>query len=928
MNPERWQLIDGIFLEAVEQPPEQRAEFVRKACGADASLRAEVESLLANDQQASVRLARVVGEAASTTAEPEQAPMEAGRRVGPYRVVRPIASGGMGSVFLAVRDDDHFRQQVALKVIAAGMGSEAIVQRFRHERQILAALEHPNIARLLDGGATPEGHPYFVMEYIEGQPITTHCRERGLSIRDRLELFRLVCGAVQYAHQNLVIHRDLKPGNILVSADGTPKLLDFGIAKVLDQGMLEGGPSQTVTGLQMLTPEYASPEQVRGQAITTASDVYSLGVVLFELLTGEKAHRFQLLTPIEIERAVCEAETEKPSTVVGRTSQQTHSPRRLARELAGDLDTIVLTAMQKDPQRRYVSVAALSEDIRRLLEGLPIQARKDTVRYRTWKFVRRNRVVVGLTSVIMASLIGGIIAATYQARRAERRFQDVRKLANSFFFEIDGMLRDIPGTTRAREAMVKNALTYLDSLAAEANDRELMRELSSAYMRVAEVQGNPYRPNLGQIEGARRSAEKGVDLIRREHQRDPADKEGQRLLATAYFQLADLQKQQGERAADANSLELGLALAEPLYSRNPADSNIAGLLLSGYNRMGDRRLENGRLAEAGDAYRKALAVAEHQHSLTVDDRTRSMLAMEYSRLANVQVDLGDLGNAVTNFEKAVEVRQKRMRTAAGQARNEVDLTNLYNVLGDVSGNPDAPNLRQPEKSRVYYERALEIVEKRVAADSNNVLDQIVLIESYLRIGARALHSTAREADAWILKAHARASLLTAQFPKNLTLRMLLALAVREIGLSARARGDRATARTKLEEALKILEGLRREDAGSNMYSSYEIADQISLGDVAREDGRWEDALAWYRKAQPNIEALVAGNSASGGFRMRLADLYGSLGRLWQARASREQARDWHMKAAQVWTDWEKAGTPNPYAAYRRGEALQEASLSK
>ncbi len=343
----------------------------------------------------------------TSTATVEAARPAVGIRVGPYEVLRELGRGGMGVVYLAARADEQFRKRVAIKVIKTGPDEEGVIRRFRRERQILASLDHPNVARLLDGGATGDGRPYFVMEYIEGHPLHEYCDRHRLSIVDRLKVFQQVCSAVAYAHRNLIVHRDLKPSNIIVTADGIPRLLDFGIAKLLNPELSAETP--TVTGLA-LTPEYASPEQARGDVVTTASDVYSLGVLLYELLTGHRPYRLKTRLPMEVLKAVCEQEPERPSTIVRQAEDTTDgsravvitpegvsrardlTPDRLGRRLRGDLDNIVLMALRKEPLRRYASAEALSEDLRRYLEGLPVKARKGTSAYRAGKYVKRHAV--------------------------------------------------------------------------------------------------------------------------------------------------------------------------------------------------------------------------------------------------------------------------------------------------------------------------------------------------------------------------------------------------------------------------------------------------------------------------------------------------------------------------------------------------------
>ncbi len=361
--------------------------------------------------------------------------LDADRRIGPYKLIRELGRGGMGTVWLAARADEQFEKRVALKVVRAS-DSEEVLRFFRRERQILAGLEHPNIARLLDGGTTDEGLPYFVMEHVEGVPIDRYCDEHKLSVPERLRLFEGVCSAVQHAHRSLVVHRDLKPGNILVTEDGTPKLLDFGIAKLLNPGVAGGGTHETVVAM---TPDYASPEQVRGRAITTATDVYSLGVILYELLTGQRPYRVKSNEHVEVMKAVCESEPERPSTAVGRTGERRQAdgttttttpeetgrlrhdtPQRLKKRLKGDLDAIILYALQKDPIHRYASVEALARDVHRYLDGQPITARKTSTVYRLRKLAGRHKLGVTAAAAIVALLVALAVTSTIQASRVRK----------------------------------------------------------------------------------------------------------------------------------------------------------------------------------------------------------------------------------------------------------------------------------------------------------------------------------------------------------------------------------------------------------------------------------------------------------------------------------------------------------------------------
>ena len=449
MEAHRWQRLQDLFHQAGERPLAEREAFLQDACGDDAELAERVRRLLAADEGAEERLAGAVGTVLAAVAEePEER-----ERIGPYRVLRPIGRGGMGTVYLAQRDDQHYHMQVAIKVVRRGMDTGDILRRLRQERQILAGLDHPNIARLLDGGSTDDGLPYFVMEYIEGEPIDAYCDHHQLAVAERLELFRQVCAAVHYAHQNLIIHRDLKPSNLLVTRDGVPKLLDFGIAKLLHAERAAETAVATLTGLRLLTPQYASPEQLRGEPLTTASDVYSLGVLLYLLLTGRPPYRLDGCSPAQLEEVICRAEPERPSVAVRRPAEpgpdpqpsdleqlskhRSTSPERLRRQLAGDLDNVALMALRKEPRRRYISAEQLSDDLRRHLRRRPVIARPETLGYRTAKFIARNRLALTAATLVLLSLLGGIATTTWQARvaqeqrrRAERHLAEARAQRN------------------------------------------------------------------------------------------------------------------------------------------------------------------------------------------------------------------------------------------------------------------------------------------------------------------------------------------------------------------------------------------------------------------------------------------------------------------------------------------------------------------
>lgn len=468
MSPEHWQKVKEIFYAAQERDGNERAAFIVEVCNGDDELKQEVESLLTSYEKSDTFIENPAFESASFEIENETL---IGQHIGHYKITREIGRGGMGAVYLAQRDDEEFKQRVAIKLVKRGLDTDDIIRRFRHERQILAALNHPNIARLLDGGTTESGLPYFVMEYVEGLLLLDYCEKNNLTTNERLKLFRKICLAVQYAHQNLVIHRDMKPSNIIVTSEGEPKLLDFGIAKLINPEISGQAYTQTSDTIRIMTPEYASPEQVQGFHITTSTDIYSLGVVLYELLTGARPYRLKTNSADELARAICEEEPTKPSYALFREGEKERKGEREKkqnrqsaignRQLKGDLDNIVLMALRKEPIRRYASVEQFSEDIRRHIDGLPVIARTDAFSYRASKFITRHKAGVGAALLVFLSLIAGLVTTVWQNRiaRAER---DRSQIAQAKAERINKFLQETLGapdpTKEGREVKVLDVL--------------------------------------------------------------------------------------------------------------------------------------------------------------------------------------------------------------------------------------------------------------------------------------------------------------------------------------------------------------------------------------------------------------------------------------------------------------------------------------
>lgn len=615
MHPDQWEEVKATIEVCLGLDPDRRKLYLDTKCAHDAALRSEVESLLNSYSAAGEGFLEMPALETPALEPPEET--LTGCRIGLYQVGEKIAEGGMGAVYRAMRLSD-FQKQVAIKVVKRGMDTDFILRRFRQERQILAALDNPNIAQLLDGGATDDGRPYLVMEYIEGHPFIEYCDVHRLGEADRLKLFRTVCLAVQFAHQNLVVHRDLKDSNILITANGDPKLLDFGIAK-----LLEPDADATITWMRMLSPECASPEQVRGQTVTTASDIYSLGVLLFRLLTGEPPYQFVTRTTAEILRVVCEEEPRKPSAV---------------KAISADLDNIVLKAMHKDPARRYVSASQLSEDIERYLDGLPVTARKDTLTYRLSKFVRRHRGATIAAGLALVSLLAGMVGTLWQAHRTAVQQQITNAvndfLRNDVLAQAGASKQAGPGTKPDPELTVRTAL---DRAADRLQGKFGAQPLVEASIR--QTIGDTYE-DLGLYREAQRHVERALELRRRELGEKNPD-----TLATMNS-LAELLGNQGKYADDEALHARVVDLRRRVLGPEHRDT------LTSMDGLANAYKHLGRYAEAEALQSKVLDVRRR----TLGEQDPETL-VSMNDLATVYEEEGKFNLAERLFAKANEIER-------------------------------------------------------------------------------------------------------------------------------------------------------------------------------------------------------------------------------------------------------------------------------
>ncbi len=857
MDAARWRSAKELLQAVLDRPPEERSAFLDAACPADTELCREVAALV--DAEAAAG-ARFDGSpiAAALGSEGTQQSSNPPEQIGPYRLLRELGRGGMGTVFLAERRNADFRQQVAIKLLQPSLGSGAVVDRFRKERRILASLNHPNIARLLDGGTTDDGLPYVVMEYVDGEAIDRWCAARGASTDERARLFRQVCAAVHYAHQNLVVHRDLKPSNILVTADGTPKLLDFGIAKLLDP---ENRDTDLTLSARPMTPEYASPEQVRGEAITTASDIYSLGVLLYQLLARRLPYRIERDASIaEVMRIVSEEVPAPPSTAAGKRLGAPTEPAPLA--VSTDLDAIVLQCMRKDPARRYPSADQLSEDLRRYLAGLPVLARRDAIGYRARKFVRRHRAGVAAAALAGLALVLTASVAVQQARlakrqrlRAEQRFADVRQLANSFLFEFHDAIQDLPGSTAARELVVRKALEYLDRLALEPQgnggetgaDRGLLTELATAYQRVGDVQGMPYRASLGHTDDALRSYEKARTLLQGLLAEQPAD-HGLRLArAVIESRIGAVLAARGDTRGALVRHRAAWAEVDALAQGEryaPARAETATTAVA----VGDDQWELGDMDGAIAGYRDALLAAREQRRLRPADReSRRYVGVVEQRLGDALGVEKRWPEALEHQQASLAVDRELAAASPAGAEAQRDLATDYTrlaiahlALGDLPA------------TLAEHRQALAIRERLRAADPQDSRALTDLAESLVQLAeTQAQTGDYPAALAGLRRALPLRREQAATDPTNLRWRDDLAAALTHYGTTLAKSGDRAAGMAALREALTVRESIaaaQPEFSGinpalANLYLSLGRTSAPAAGAPSR------DACGWFVKAK-------------------------------------------------------------------------------
>jgi len=871
--------VEELFHEVADLSAEERAQYFIER-DVDHDTRREVEALLAFDSGTSAFLLRDISTAAGRALrqiEPK------GWRCGPYRLLEVIGRGGMGSVYLAERADGEVTQRLAVKVLPPGAG-DPVRERFLQERQILASLTHPNIARMLDAGHLDNGQPFLAMEYVDGKSIDVFAA--GLTTREKIALFLKVCAAVGYLHRNLVVHRDLKPSNILVAADGEPKILDFGIAKILDLAT-----DKTRTGMRMLTPDYASPEQVTGGRVSTATDIYSLGAVLYLLLTGKPPHEFE--------------DNSAEAIVSAITTREVTRPRKWAPELNADLEAILLVALRKDPQERYGTVEQFAEDLEAFLESRPVRARSGNAWYRTRKFLRRYWAPAAAAALVIASLSAGLYIANRERAIAQRRFSDVRQLANKLF-DIDAQASPLPGSTRTRQLIVDTSLEYLRRLSADVRgDPGLALELGYAYMQVARVQGVSTGRNLGQVDEAAQNLRIAEGLIQSVLASQPANRTallraGQ--IAHDRMILASLQGGRRDVAHRPEVLAFARKSAESLDKFNAGKTDKPEELeevLGIYMNVADQTMQARQFDEALQICSRASDLAR-----SVDDRVS--LAMFHWVSAEVFQQRADLDEALKAMRESVQLLD------AGTGRTDVGHTmNLAHVLlweGRILGQDNGVSLGRSEEASASFERAFRIIDEVVHQDLKDQNSRARLGMAGLGLADILRHSDPRQA----LAAYDHTLRHLAEISDNSVIRRFEVDALAGSSYPLRHLGRSAEARQRLDTAFERLKQLKLYPAEKVTPGSVTFKSLRALADLEADNGNIPRAMETYLKLLDQIRAAKLEPETFLEDALDLSNIYRAMADLHLRNGQAAQAQTVSALRLELWRTWDRQLPQNPF----------------
>ena len=854
MTPEQWQRLAPYLDLALTMPEEERARWIDSLEKESGGLAAEVKSLLREHKELTEE--RFL----------DHNPLM-GRTAGAYTLIAAIGDGGMSSVWLGERNDGRFERRAAIKFLNIALADRG-EDRFRREGTILARLAHPHIAQLLDAGISEANQPYLVLEYVDGGHIDEYCDSRRLDVDARIRLFLDVLSAVAYAHANLIVHRDLKPSNVLVTEKGQVKLLDFGIAKLLEEGAGTRATQLTREGGAALTPYYAAPEQLTGQPITTATDVYALGVLLYLLLTGEHPLGSGRQSPAELVQSILDSEPPLLSAAAldAHVARCATTPERLRRQLRGDLDTIVAKALKKNPQERYASATELADDLRRYLRHEPIWARPDSVAYRTGKFLRRYATSVAAVSVTVAALAIGLAVAAHERNVAEARYRDVRDLAKEIF-TVERDIRTLPGATAARERIVKTSLHYLESLTRSAgNDLGLKAEIAAEYQQVADVQGVFRSVNLGRPEEARESLVKAETLLREIARARPQDPQPLRDL----INIVDLQSRIDHGAMNlprlsgrVSELQTLLAAYEP---KMPHDETNWSFLANIYDSMATASGLMSQLNQARSFAQRSTEYRRHVAEGSKSVRSRGNLANSLSTFASISRKTGRVEEAAATENEAIDLLQGILAEQPTHYVARLNLANNLLSLGRIYGETNGPSLGRRDDAIATIERSVALGREIMATDANDELIRYNHAVANIHLG-----NLLRDLDpAGALRAYNEAISSVAALSKSNSPKVVWALALAESTFPLRKLRRDEEARQRLRQAAQISQDLRKVAASAAVESEEAVSRAeaewaISRGDASAAAYQHRNFLAFVDSIKP--PAVIPAESMIDAFSM-------------------------------------------------------------
>lgn len=951
-TPEEHRILQRLVEGAIAQPLETRSGYLARQCAGDTTLLQKAQNLLDlySDEE--------------PAAEPQ--------RIGFYRLVKEIGSGGMGVVYLAEREGG-FHRKVAIKIIRRGMDTDYFLSRFHQEREILGALDHPGIVRIVDAGSTDDGRPYLVMDFVDGVRIDHYCDDNQLPLADRIRLFVRVCHAVEHAHQNLIVHRDLKPGNILVTPEGQPKLLDFGIAKVIDQD----APDLTSVTIPIMTRQYASPEQIGGRRITTSSDLYALGLILYELLAQERPYDLKDKPVTEAGRIVCENDPPLPSQ---------KAPKHLAQVLRGDLDRIVMMALRKEADQRYASVGALAEDLNRYLQGRAVRAQRRTFGYLSAKFVRRNRAAVAAGLAIAAVMGVGAGSTFWQARvatkerqraefeaaearrlqaaaseqarialrerdraesewkraeaeklRAEReiaearkqkalaeaRLQDLRAISNSMLFEIHAAIRDLPGATDARRLLISKARTHLEKLAAESSGNpQMAAEVAAAYEQLGQLQGGSNLSSLGDTESALENQSLALALRQKLADAHPGNRNYQLDLAASYLRICEIQRSRKQLGAENRSASLALAIYQKLHNAKPSDTAALQGIASSKRAIGLSLEAQGRISEAKAVFASHTATRRLLQVSNPDDPELQMQVAEARDLEARMVELEGrfaeaaqiVGENAAIYTRLATIRPHYLPLRTNLAQAYRTMARLEERTGDQVA------------ARAGYQKALDILEELGAKDPKNsrLREEALSVQAGLGM---SLFRTGHNNPAVIefRRAIAAADEILNKDPQNRTVRTTLVGLHQNLGQILLEQGNDQQASNHFESALTAassLTGLSTQDLNSEM--SLSLA-HIGLGRIARDANRLSEAEHHFADAIRVLEKILPG-SRDHRVLSNLAIAYSRMGDVHRLRGNSRQALTSYGRAIPLTGRLLEIDSRNIVALSTRAECMSRMAL--